>query len=88
MTARPREDMPAAVADALSRRGLKSAYDARPAYQRNDYLLWIRQAKREDTRRRRLEQMLTELEQGDRYMRMPWRAGRARQDAWDRRQSP
>ncbi len=49
------------------------AYEDRPPYQRNDYLAWIARAKREDTRRKRLNQMLDELEAGDRYMKMSWR---------------
>ncbi len=51
-----------------------SAYQARPPYQRNDYVGWITRAKRDDTRSRRLEQMLTELEAGNRYMKMRWRS--------------
>ena len=45
-------------------------YRARPAYQQNDYLGWIAQAKRADTRLRRIEQMLDELERGGVYMKM------------------
>ena len=45
-------------------------YEARPFYQRNDYLAWIARAKREETRERRLAQMLDELEQGGVYMKM------------------
>lgn len=65
--------MPDAVRAALKQRGLTAAYDARPAYQRNDYLGWIAQAKREATRAKRLAQMLDELERGDVYMNMAWR---------------
>ena len=54
-----------------SRRTACSAdYEARPFYQRNDYLAWIARAKREETRERRLAQMLDELEQGGVYMKM------------------
>ena len=52
-----------------------TAYGARPPYQQNDYIGWITRAKRKETRRRRLDQMLDELEAGDLYMRMRWRAG-------------
>ena len=45
-------------------------YEARPFYQRNDYLAWIARAKRAETRARRLAQMLDELEEGGVYMRM------------------
>jgi uncharacterized protein YdeI (YjbR/CyaY-like superfamily) len=48
-------------------------YRARPAYQQNDYLGWINRAKRDQTRQRRLGQMLAELARGDRYMKMVWR---------------
>lgn len=35
------QPMPAFVEQALSESGLMAAYQARPAYQRNDYLSWI-----------------------------------------------
>ena len=72
---RARNPLPAAVRKALHARGLLGAYKGRPAYQRNDYLGWIARAKREPTRQKRLEQMLDELERGDRYMKMKWRPG-------------
>ena len=71
---RPRHRMPADVRRALDDAGLRGAYDARPPYQRNDYIGWITRAKRPETRARRLEQMLEELRAGDRYMRMAYRA--------------
>ena len=64
--------MPAFVAHALQERGLQSAFDARPAYQKNDWVGWIARAKREDTRQRRLEKMLSELAAGHGYMGMGW----------------
>lgn len=70
---RPLNPMPEFVERALLERGLMDAYRRRPPYQRNDYLGWINRAKREPTKRRRLAQMLDELEQGDRYMKMAWR---------------
>ena len=69
--------MPAAVERALEETGLMEAYHARSPYQRNDYLGWIDRAKRPETKARRLQQMLDELEQGDVYMKMAWRASRA-----------
>ena len=75
-TRRPRHPMPGFVRDALDAHGLREAYDARPPYQRNDYLGWIVRAKREDTRQRRLAQMLGELRRGDIYMKMAWGGGR------------
>lgn len=68
--------MPAFVKDALEGRGLMDAYLERPPYQQNDYLGWISCGKREQTRHRRLSQMLDELEQGDIYMKMKWHGGR------------
>jgi hypothetical protein len=70
---RQRQRMPAFVRAALTSRKLVAAYRSRPAYQRNDYLSWITRAKLEETKRRRLGQMLSELAAGDRYMKMRWR---------------
>jgi hypothetical protein len=64
--------MPAPVRKMLIGRGLLDAYRSRPAYQRNDYLGWIERAQRDETRRKRLKQMMEELAAGDRYMRMRW----------------
>lgn len=66
--------MPKVIRDILRSRGLMSAYESRPAYQRNDYLGWIARAKGEDTRLKRLNQMLEELEGGKKYMNMKWNA--------------
>lgn len=74
---RPRQTMPAAVRRALAERGLDEAYRARPPHQRNDYLAWIKRAKREETREKRLAQMLDELASGDAYMGMAYEAKRA-----------
>jgi uncharacterized protein YdeI (YjbR/CyaY-like superfamily) len=65
------QPMPDDVREALEQRGLTADYEARPAYQRNDYLAWIARAKRPETRRKRLEQMLDELARGGVYMNMP-----------------
>jgi uncharacterized protein YdeI (YjbR/CyaY-like superfamily) len=72
---RERYPMPAAIKAELKSLGLLSAYEARPAYQQNDYIGWIGRAKLEATRRKRTEQMLAELKGGKFYMKMPWRAG-------------
>lgn len=69
---RPREDMPDFVAAALEERGLWDKYQARPPYQRNDYLMWINKAKRDETKQQRLVQMLDELASGGVYMKMRW----------------
>lgn len=73
---RPLQPMPPEVAEALASAGLGQAYDARPPYQRNDYLAWIARAKRPETRARRLARMLDELRRGDVYMNMDWPPGR------------
>lgn len=70
MAARPMNEMPDDVRSALFEAGLKADYDARPRYQRNDYLGWIGRAKRADTRERRIAQMLDELARGGVYMKM------------------
>lgn len=67
---RPLQEMPEDIARLLGERGLRQDYDARPAYQRNDYLAWIGRAKRPETRMKRIDQMLNELEMGGVYMKM------------------
>ncbi len=69
---RPIHQMPDDVREALVGRGVMPAYRARPAYQQNDYLGWIAGAKLPATRRKRLRQMLDELDAGGVYMRMRW----------------
>ena len=69
---RPREIMPQDIEDALQREGLRASYDARPPYQRNDWLIWIKGAKRPETREKRLNAMLAELRAGHGYMGMAW----------------
>ena len=70
---RPLHPIPEAVRAALKQRGPTAVYEARPDYQRNDYLGWIAQARREETRAKRLAQMLDELKRGGVYMNMAWR---------------
>lgn len=69
---RPIQPMPPDVKKRINDAGLMKTYHARPAYQQNDYLGWISRAKREDTREKRILQMLAELAQGNVYMRMSW----------------
>ena len=69
---RPIIPMPKDVDNLLLKKHLFDAYTARPAYQRNDYLGWIERAKRPETRFKRIDQMLAELELGDTYMKMAW----------------
>lgn len=67
---RPQYPMPDFVSQALVARGLEQAYRSRPAYQQNDYIGWITRAKRQETRDKRLAQMLDELAAGGVYMNM------------------
>ncbi len=73
---RPRHPMPDFVKRALEERGLIKAYKERPAYQQNDYIGWINRAKRQETKEKRLRQMLDELERGGVYMNMEHPASR------------
>ena len=68
--------MPDDIAGRLDTARLRTAYDARPPYQRNDYLGWIARAKRPETREKRLAQMLEELAGGTHYMNMRWSSTR------------
>ncbi len=62
--------MPDFVRRALDESGLMEAYQTRPAYQQNDYVGWINRAKRQETKEKRLRQMLEELARGGVYMKM------------------
>lgn len=68
------QPMPDNVREALAAADLTGAYQARPAYQQNDYLMWINNARRPETKQKRLDQMLDELRKGDVYMKMRWQA--------------
>ena len=72
MPPRPRYPMPQFMRDAINARGLMDAYQARPPYQRNDYIGWINRAKSEEMKQKRLKQMLDELKKGGVYMNMKW----------------
>ncbi|WP_078118564.1 YdeI/OmpD-associated family protein [Thiosocius teredinicola] len=67
---RDRQPMPAFVEEALRSANLLADYRSRPEYQQNDYLGWINQAKKQETKNRRLQQMLEELDKGGVYMKM------------------
>jgi hypothetical protein len=64
--------MPDFIKEELDKRGLWESYQERPAYQQNDYIGWITRAKRQETIKKRLNQMLDELEGGDKYMKMAY----------------
>lgn len=66
--------MPDFVLSALEQENLMEVYEARPPYQKNDYIGWISRAKRDETKAKRLNQMLSELKNGDKYMGMDYRA--------------
>jgi uncharacterized protein YdeI (YjbR/CyaY-like superfamily) len=70
MARRPLHHMPDDVAKALRSGKVRGDYDARPHYQRNDYIGWINQAKSDATRRKRVDQMVSELKSGGVYMGM------------------
>ena len=76
MARRPTHPMPDEIRSALEAAGVMEDYLARPFYQRNDWLGWIARAKRHETRQRRLDQMLEELDRGGLYMGMQHRPSR------------
>ena len=76
---RPIQPMPDPIREALTSRDLMGAYDARPPYQRNDYLSWITRAKRPETQQKRLDLMLRELASGSGYMGLPYNATASRE---------
>lgn len=67
---RERYPMPDDIRSALVEQKLMEDYLRRPEYQQNDYIGWITRAKREETRAKRLNQMLDELKEGGVYMKM------------------
>jgi uncharacterized protein YdeI (YjbR/CyaY-like superfamily) len=71
---RPRHDIPDYVIQALNNNNLMAQFHARPAYQQNDYIGWITRARQEETRQKRLAQMLDELQKGNKYMKMRYQA--------------
>lgn len=70
---RPIHPMPDYISDALTKHKLFERYENRPAYQQNDYVYWISSAKLEETRQKRLNQMLEELKAGNKYMKMVYK---------------
>ena len=73
---RQKYPMPDFIKEALEEHGLMQAYKERPAYQQNDYVGWISRAKRQETKKKRLGQMLNELKTGGVYMNMEHPASR------------
>lgn len=62
--------MPAYIKQALDESGAMVEYKSRPAYQQNDYIGWIDRAKKQETKDKRLRQMVDELKVGGVYMKM------------------
>jgi len=62
--------MPEFIRLALESNNLSQAYAERPDYQKNDYIGWIERTKRQETKDKRLDQMLSELRTGGVYMKM------------------
>lgn len=69
---RKKYPMPDDIAHTLESNNVLEAYNSRPPYQKNDYIGWITSAKQEETRQKRLEQMIDELKKGNVYMKMKW----------------
>ena len=76
MAARPEKPLPDELRLRLIQADLLERYNARPRYQRTDYITWIEWAKRLETKEKRIGQMLDELRGGDAYMGMPYNAKR------------
>ena len=68
--------MPSYVRSALTKAGVMKDYNARPPYQQNDYIAWIKRAKLDSTKQKRLQQMISELKKGGVYMKMKHFASR------------
>ena len=64
--------IPDFVKKELKENNLLNVYQARPPYQQNDYIGWINRAKRQETKEKRLKQMLAELEDSSLYMNMKY----------------
>lgn len=69
---RPFHEIPDFVLEVLYVNNLMEHYLLRPPYQRNDYIGWISRAKREETKQKRLNQMLSVLSNGEKYMGMEY----------------
>ncbi len=76
---RPRHPMPDFVRRAIEDNGLMAAYHSHPPYQQNDYIGWINRAVRDETKQKRLDQMIDELRKGNVYMKMNYNPASGRQ---------
>ena len=68
--------LPANLRNVLIQEDVLAAYEARPFYQRNDYIQWIAGAKRVETANKRIAQMVEELRSGNIYMNMAYNRGK------------
>ncbi len=66
--------LPEDIHQLLKETQVLEAYKNRPDFQKNDYIGWIGRAKRKETREKRIEQMITELKGGKKYMNMDYDA--------------
>lgn len=73
---RPIHEIPDFVEKPLNDHRLIQDFLNRPDYQQNDYIGWINRAKRVETKQKRLNQMLEELDKGGIYMKMDHPASR------------
>lgn len=69
---RARHKMPEFIKKAITDNNLTQEYKERPDYQQNDYIGWITQAKLDETKIKRLNQMIDELKKGTLYMKMKY----------------
>ena len=76
MLKRAKNPMPSFVKQALLEKGLMQAFSDRPDYQQNDYIGWITRAKKDETKYKRLLQMIDELKHGGIYMKMKYPASK------------
>jgi len=67
--------LPDDVRAALELSDLMPAYDSRPDGQRNGYISWIEESRRDVFRRKRIRQMLDELDAGTIYLGSDWSGG-------------
>jgi len=58
------------VEQSLKENNVWEDYVSRPAYQQNDYVWWINDAKKMNTKKKRLNQIIEELRVGGIYMGM------------------
>lgn len=75
---RPRLPLPEDVRQALELSDLMGAFEARPDFQRDGYIGWIVESRREFMRRKRIGQLLEELEAGNSYLGKEWSGARKR----------